>query len=207
MNNNEAIEYHKMEEEKPPSPKIKFTRGDLIVPNSENDTFLCFFTPKEIDIQCFCGFDLNSGMKIVACFIFYLITFHFFQIISDNSYRAYFIGTTLCSCYIITLFNIFQTLEELSYEKSVFNYRFFLIVFFLEIITLILETTYLIIFEPLYFSTFTILGLFASYGSYIVTLLIEQYMVWITFCFMEHIKYNRLYLLQDINDNLFSMSQ
>ena len=77
----------------------------------------------------------------------------------------------------------------------------------MEIITLILETTYLIIFEPLYFSTFTILGLFASYGSYIVTLLIEQYMVWITFCFMEHIKYNRLYLLQDINDNnLFAIS-
>ena len=109
--------------------------------------------------------------------------------------------------WFITLFNIFQTLEELSYEKAVFNYRFFMIVFFLEIITLVLETLYLIFFEPLYFSSYNIFGLVLSYGCIIITLLIENYMVWITFCFMEHIKYNRLYLLHDINDNLFSMSQ
>ena len=203
--NESGGDYHKMPEEES-SPKIKFTRGDLIVPNKENEIFLCFFTPKEIDTQCFCGCDLNCGMKVVACFIFYLMAFHFFQILSDNTYRSYFIGTILCSCYIITLFNIFQTLEELSYEKAVFNYRFFMIVYFLEIITLVLETIYLIFFEPLYFSSYNKFGLILSYGCIILTLLIENYMIWITFCFMEHIKNNRLYLLQDNNDNLFAMS-
>ena len=196
----EGIDYQKMKDEDN-SPKIKFTRGELIVPNKDNDVFLCFFTPKEIDIQCFCGCDLNSGMKVVACFIFYIMAFHFFQIIIENNYRTYFIGTILCSCYIIILFNIFQTLEELSYEKAIFNYRFFMIVFFLEILIFIFETIYLFIFERLYFSTYTYLGLFISYSSIIVSLLIEQYMVWITFCFVEHVKNNRIYLLQDINDN------
>ena len=82
-----------------------------------------------------------------------------------------------------------------------------MIVYFSEILILIFETIYLIIFEPLYFSTYTFIGLIISYGSIILTIIIEQYMVWITFCFMEHIKDNRLYLLQDINDNnLFSIS-
>ena len=82
-----------------------------------------------------------------------------------------------------------------------------MITFFLEILILIFETIYLFIFDRLYFSTYTYLGLLISYGSIIITLLIEQYMVWITFCFIEHIKDNRLYLLQDINDNnLFAIS-
>ena len=206
MTSRELSEYNKMTDEEE-SPKIKFTRGDLIVPNKDNEVFLCFFTPKVIDVQCLWGFDLNSGMKFVACFIFYVMAFHFFRIISDNSYRTYFIGTTLCSCYIITLFNIFQSLEELSYEKSVFNYRFFMIVYFLEIFTLVFETIYLILFDRLYFSSYTLFGLIFSYGCIILTILIETYMVWITFCFMEHVKNNRLYLLQDINNNnLFSIS-
>ena len=206
MSGVESNDYHKMKDEDS-SRKIKFTRGELIVTNKDNETFLCFFTPNVIDIQCFCGCDLNSGMKVVACFIFYMMAFHFFQILTQNSYRTYFIGTILCSCYLITLFNIFQTLEELSYEKAVFNYRFFMIVYFSEILILIFETIYLIIFEPLYFSTYTFIGLIISYGSIILTIIIEQYMVWITFCFMEHVKDNRLYLLQDINDNnLFSIS-
>ena len=205
MYGNDLSEYHKMNEEGNAS-KVEFTRGEIIVPNKENEEFLYFYTPKEIDIQCLCGCDLNSGMKVVACFIFYLMAFHFFQIILDNSYRTYFIGTVLCSCYIIILFNIFQALEELSYEKAVFNYRFFVIVFFGEIIILIVETLYLIIFEPLYFSTYSYFGLFFSYGSIIITLLIELYMLWITFCFTNHIKNNRLYLLQDFNNNLFSIS-
>ena len=206
MTSNESCDYHKMKD-KNSSDRIKFTRGDIIVPNKDNEIFLCFFTPTEIDTQCFCGCDLNYGMKIVACYIFYMMAFHFFQILSESNYRTYFLGTILCSCYIITLFNVFQTLEELSYEKAIFNYRFFMIVFFLEILILIFETIYLIIFESLYFSTYSYLGLIISYGSIIVSLLIEQYMVWITFCFMEHIKDNRLYLLQDINDNnLFAIT-
>ena len=189
MSGNDLCDYQKMNEEGS-SDKVKFTRGDIIVPNKESDAFLCFYTPKEIDVQCLCGCDLNSGMKVVACFIFYIMVFHFFQIISENNYRTYFIGTILCSCYIITLFNVFQALEELSYEKAVFNYRFFMIVYFAEIIILIIETLYLIICEPLYFSTYTYFGLFFSYGSIIITLLIETYMLWISFCFMEHIKNN-----------------
>ena len=66
---------------------------------------------------------------------------------------------------------------------------------------LIFEILYLIIFEHLYFSAYSYFGLIISYGSIIVSLLIEQYMVWITFYFMEHIKDNRLYLLNNINDN------
>ena len=81
-----------------------------------------------------------------------------------------------------------------------------MIVYFAEIIILIIETLYLIIWEPLYFSTYTYFGLFFSFGSIIITLLIETYMLWITFCFMEHIKNNRLYLLQDIKNNLFAIS-
>ena len=79
----------------------------------------------EGDIQCFCGFDLNTGMKVVCCFVLYIIAFHFLEIILRSSYITYFIGTFLCSGYLIILFNIFQTLEELSYDKSAFNYRFF----------------------------------------------------------------------------------
>ena len=66
-----------------------------------------------------------------------------------------------------------------------------MIVFFEEILILIFENIYLIIFERLYFSTYSYLVLIIYYGSIIVSLLIEQYMVWITFCFMEHIKDNR----------------
>ena len=207
MSGNESCDYQIMKEEDSYSPKLNITKGDIFVPNKENEAFLCFFIPKEIDIQCFCGCDLNSGMKVVAGFIFYIMAFHFFQIIFENNYRTYFICTILCSCYLITIFNIFQTLEELSYEKAVFNYRFFMIVYFSEIIILILETLYLIIYEPLYFTNYTYFGLFFSYGSIIVTLLIEQYMLWITFCFMQHIKNDRLYLLQDINhNNLFAIT-
>ena len=198
-------EYHKMKDEDPAN-RFKFYSGDLIIPNKDNDKFLLFFTPKEIDIQCFCGFDLNTGMKVVCCFVLYIIAFHFLEIIFKSSYLTYFIGTFLCAGYLITLFNIFQTLEELSYDKSAFNYRFFLILYFTEILILVSRTIYIKLYDPLYYNSYTYLGLFVSYSSLIVTLLVEEYMVWITFCFMEHVKNNRLYLLQNINDNnLFSI--
>ena len=120
---------------------------------------------------------------------------------------TYLIGTFKCACYIITFFNIIQMLEELSYDKAAFNYRFFMFIFYMEIILSIVETVYLIIYDPLYFASYTYLGLVLSYVSIVVTLLIEIYMIWIIFCYMEHIKNNRLYLLQDIKDNnLFAIS-
>ena len=193
------FDYHKMKDEES-SKKLKITRGDIIISNKDNDYFLLFFSPKNIDIQCFCGCDLNRGMKVVCGFIFYLLAFHFFHIILENNYRTYFVSTFLCACYLISLFNMFQTMEELSYEKAIFNYRFFALTFFFEIISVIAQTIYLILYEPLYFSTSSYLGIILSYSGIVITLLIEGYMIWITFCFMEHIKNNRLYLLKDYNN-------
>ena len=205
MSEKEVSDYQKMKDDS--SNKFKFYSGELIIPNKDNDSFLFFFTPKEIDTQCFCGCDLNGGMKVVCCFIFYLIAFHFLEIIIENNYRTYFIGTFMCAGYLITIFNIFQALEERSYEKSVFNYRFFLFIYIMEIINLVFKTLFIMIYDSLYFSSYSYIGLFISYSSLIATLLIEEYMLWITFCFMEHVKNNRLYLLQNINDNtLFAIS-
>ena len=200
-------DYQRMKDEDDSPIKFKFTQGDLIVQNKEKDTFLGIFTPDEIDTECFCGCDLNKGIYVVCCFIFYIISFHIFKILYSNNMLTYIIGTFKCACYIITFFNIIQMLEELSYDKAVFNYRFFMFIFYMEIILIIFETVYLIIYNPLYFSSYTFLGLIFSYGSIVVTLLIEIYMIWIIFCYMEHIKNNRLYLLQDIKDNnLFAIS-
>ena len=205
MSEKELSDYQKMKDDS--SNKFKFYSGELIIPNKDNDSFLFFFIPKEIDTQCFCGCDLNGGMKIVCFFICYLIAFHFLEIIIENNYKTYFIGTFMCAGYLITIFNIFQTLEELSYEKSVFNYRFFLFIYIMEIINLVFKTLYIMIYDLLYFSSYSYLGILISFGSLIATLLIEEYMLWITFCFMEHIKNNRLYLLHNINDNtLFAIS-
>ena len=199
-------EYHKIKEDDSTN-KFKIYSGDLIIPNKGEDKFLLCFTPKEIDFQCFCGFDLNFGMKLVCCFLFYMVAFHFLEIIVANNYRTYFIGSFMCAGYLITIFNIFQVLEEISYDKSAFIYRFFMILFFLEIIRLTLETICLKIYDPLYFKSYSYLGIFLSYSILIITLLFEDYMVWITFCFMEHIKNNNIYLLHTIDDNnLFSIS-
>ena len=201
MTENESNnDYHKMPQDDSAN-KFKFYSGDLIIQNKDNDEFLLFFTPKEIDTQCFCGFYLNSGMKIVACFILYIMAFHLLEIIMRNNYCIYFIGTFMCAGYLITLFSIFQALEDLSYDKAVFNYRFFMMLYFAEIIMLVLKTIYVKIYDPIYFSSYTYFGLFGTYFFLIATLLIEEYMVWVTFCFMEHVKNHRLYLLQNINDN------
>ena len=207
MTENEiSSDYRKMPQDDS-SNKLKFYSGDLIIQNKDNDEFLLFFTPKEIDTQCFCGFDLNSGMNVVSCFILYLMAFHLLEIIMRNNYLIYFIGTFMCAGYLITLFNIFQALEDLSYDKSAFNYRFFMILYFAEIIMLVLKTIYIKIYDNIYFSSYTYLGLFGTYFFLIITLLLEEYMVWVTFCFMEHVKNNRLYLLQNINDtDLFAIS-
>ena len=207
MSQSPSGEYHKMKDDEDSPNKFKFSRGDLIIQNKENDNFLGLFTPKEIDIECFCGCDLNSGIKVVSCFLFYIISFHFFQILYTKSYRTYFIGVFMCACYIIILVNIFQLLDEISYEKAIFVYRFFMFTFYMEITFIILDTLYLIIYDPIYFYYYTYLGLFISYSSMILTLLIESYMIWIIFCFMEHVKNNRLYLLQELNENnLFAIS-
>ena len=62
MSEKELSDYQKMKDDS--SNKFKFYSGELIIPNKDNDSFLFFFTPKEIDTQCFCGCDLNNGMKI-----------------------------------------------------------------------------------------------------------------------------------------------
>ena len=46
MSGTELCDYQKMKEEDSSSPKLNFTRGDIIVPNKENEVFLCFFIPK-----------------------------------------------------------------------------------------------------------------------------------------------------------------
>ena len=51
------------------------------------------------------------------------------KILYSNNMLTYLIGTFKCACYIITFFNIIQMLEELSYDKAVFNYRFFMFIF------------------------------------------------------------------------------
>ena len=116
-----SSDYQRMKDEDDSPIKFKFSQGDLIVQNKENDTFLGIFTPDVIDTECFCGCDLNKGIYVVCCFIFYIISFHIFKILYSNNMLTYLIGTFKCACYIITFFNIIQMLEELSYDKAVFN--------------------------------------------------------------------------------------
>ena len=187
------------------SDKIKKnyeTKNTLNFTNQENAKFLGYIIPKEIDSQCFCGCNLTSGMYVVCVFLFCQFSLNFFRVLKETTYRGRIIAIILIIVYPISIFNIYKAANDLDDYSAIYAYKFFMLVFYIDISFFIFESLYVLITDPAYFFSFTILGLFLVYGLELINLFFELYMLWIVFCFMVHVCSKRLYLLRDNSGGL-----
>ena len=169
-------------------------------PESEKAIFLGFYSPKEVESQCFGECGLDSGMNVILFYLSFEIILNFFRIFEKNNSYAFFFGMTMCIAYIITFFYIYKAKSESDQKRAKFAYKFFMIVFYLDLISCLVDSVIVVWTDPFYFFTFTILGLFLFYTLEIISLIIELYMVWISFCFMVHVDTEKIFLLKGEED-------
>ena len=165
-------------------------------PESEKAIFLGFYSPKEIESQCFSECSLNTGMNAVSFFLLYEVVLNLFRIFQNVNLCGFIIGITMSIAYLITLFFIYKAKSESDQKRAKFAYKLFMLVFYLDIVCCIADSVVGFYNDPYYFFSFTILGLFLFYTLEIVSLITELYMVWVSFCFMVHVDTEKIFLLQ-----------
>ena len=204
--NEENNEYHLLDESDN-NKNIYEKRSTLNFTNQDNAEFIGFIVPKEIDSQCFCGCNLTKGMYVTCVFLFFQFSLNFFRIFKETSYRGRIIAIILTIAYPISIFNIYKATIKLDDDSAIFAYKFFMIVFYIDVGFFIFESLYVLITDPKFFFSFTILGLFLVYGLEFINFFFELYMLWVVFCFMIHVCSSRLYLLQNNFGGLLKVDQ
>ena len=102
---------------------------------------------------------------------------------------------------------MYKAKNNVNEKYSNLAYNFFMIVFYMDLGFFIIETIFVLLTDPAFFFSYTILGLCFFYTLQIITLFFELYMLWICFCFMVHVNNERIYLLKNNSRHIFSIGQ
>lgn len=172
------------------------THGLLVLKNKDN-SFLFFYTPKEIESQCFCGCDLGSGMKLTIIFLTFQFILNFVKIFKLPTFSAATLFLILAGFYFASICFIMFACYQISYENSTIAYSVYMITCIIDLIFFIADSSIYIYRQPDIFYSYNLLWTISYFLFEIILFVIEYYTLWITFCFKTLIQQEKIYLLQE----------
>ncbi len=167
--------------------------------NSSNDSFLFIYTPKYLSVDSFCGCSLKSGIKIVSTFLLFISITNFYTVLKEEKLHEIIFSTILSIFYLTSSIYLFLSTVYLDYQYAKIGYILFIFIFLVDTIEFIIAEIFIIYGIFHIYSTYPVLMeiLFFIIGFF--TALIELYMLWISFCFMIHLKLKRLNIVYGDN--------
>lgn len=169
----------------------------VVYDNKKNFKFLHFYKPKTIDKDCFCGWDLKSGMKIIGMFLLFEFITNILTVFKENNAREITFSLVLSVIYLIDAYYIMKSSITLEYDSAIIGYHLFSIVFFLDVTFLVMDVVIFFLFDKITFAFVTTLEFLGFSIFEILLMSFEFYMVWISFCFTVHIKLGHNFILQE----------
>ena len=165
---------------------------DLSRGNSSNDSFLFIYTPKNLSVDSFCGCSLKSGIKIISTFLLFISITNFYTVLKEEKLHEIIFSTILTIFYLTSSIYLFLSTVYLDYQYARIGYIFFIFIFLVDTIDFLIAETFIIYGIFHIYSTYPFLMEFLFFFTGLFTMFLELYMLWISFCFMVHLKLKRL---------------
>ena len=169
----------------------------VLYENKKDFKFLHFYRPKIIDKNCFCDWDLKSGMKIIGIFLLFEFITNILTVLKETNDREITFSLVLSTLYLVDAYYIMDSSISLDNDSATIGYHLFSIVFFLDVSFLVLDVVIFLLFEKITFAFGTIMKFIAFSIFEVVLMSFEFYMLWISFCFTVHIKLGHNFILQE----------
>ena len=179
---------------------IVVNESDTVVyENKKHFKFLYFYEPNTIDKECFCGCDLKSCMKLIAVFLIFEFIANFLTVLKENSRREIIFSLVLSVLYLLDAIYIIKSTITYDYESVIISYHLFLIVFYLDVFFFALDIIILLIYKNIFYSSPMLFGFIGFFIFEICLMSLECYMLWVSFCYMVHVKLGHNFILEDGN--------
>ena len=172
---------------------------DLSRGNSSNDSFLFIYTPKYLSVDSFCGCSLKSGIKIVSTFLLFISITNFYTVLKEEKLHEIIFSTILTIFYLTSSIYLFLSTVYLDYQYARIGYILFIFIFLVDTIEFIIAEIFIIYGIFHIYSTYPFLMEIIFFLIGCLTVIIELYMLWISFCFMVHLKLKRLNIVYGDN--------
>ena len=168
------------------------TEKDDPTSNPTDDKFLLFFHPKKLDLDSFCGCAIRSGIKISSGILLFIAISNFYTVIKEENYYEIISSIILSILYLLSSFYLFFSSMNLEYSYAKIGCIVTCIIFYIDLLDFLWVGTMVVlgVYSP--FETdlyFVMLSVFVLFG--IIALLVELYIVWISYCFMVHLRCKR----------------
>ena len=167
--------------------------------NSSNDSFLFIYTPKYLNVDSFCGCSLKSGIKIISIFLLFISISNFYTVLKEEKLHEMIFSTILSIFYLTSSIYLFLSTVYLDYQYAKIGYILFIFIFLVDTIEFIIAEFFIIYGIFHIYSTYPLLMEIIFFIIGFFTILIELYMLWISFCFMVHLKLKRLNIVYGDN--------
>ena len=169
--------------------------------NPTDETMLFLFHPDKLDLDSYCGCTIRTGIKISSAILLFIGISNFYTVIKEESYYEIISSLILSVLYCLSSFYLLFSGIKLEYKYAkigciVTGIIFYIDLFdFLYVSMMVVVDMYTPFDRQLYW---VMLSVFVLFG--ILAILIELYIVWVSYCFMVHLKLKRTNVV--FGDNL-----
>ena len=165
-----------------------------------NEKFLFFFTPKKVDLESFCGCSLRSGIKLISIYLLFVSISFFCTMLKEESWIEIIITLLITLSYLITAFYLFLSTIYLEYSYCKIGNVIYTLIFYFDIINCFIVSIRIPLNQIYLIYNSIIITEISFLLMEIISILIELYMLWVGFCYLVHIKMERLNIVY--GDNL-----
>ena len=178
---------------------LQIQETELSRGNTSKDTFLFIYTPKYLSIDSFCGCSLRAGIKIVSGFLLFIAISSFYAVLKEDKLTEIIFSTLLTFFYLSASIYLFLSTIYLDYKYSRIGYIIYTIIFLIDTGDFLFVEVFILsgVFEIN--SSYAILKEIIFFIIGFILIFIELYMLWISFCFMVHLKLKRLNIVYGDN--------
>jgi hypothetical protein len=156
---------------------------------SNDNNFLFFFKPSQIDNQCIFNIPLKTAVQIISIILILASLDEFFDALSEQSY-FFLIWNLLLSIFFLTvaIFSFLSTINQ-NYSYANISYIIYAITWYVKAVEFIYETIkHFIEFINPSGTKFFHLSYLVDIISDALYLLILLYFVWVVFCYSINLK-------------------
>lgn len=156
---------------------------------SNENNFLFFFKPSQIDNQCIFNIPLKTGVQIISIILILASLDEFFDALSEQSYFL-LVWNLLLSIFFLTvaIFSFLSTINQ-NYSYANISYIIYAITWYVKAVEFIYETIkHFIEFINPGGTKFFHLSYLVDIISDALYLLILLYFVWVVFCYSINLK-------------------
>ena len=183
------------------SPTLRDSTLDDLSSNPTKEKFLFCFIPSTLDIDSFCGCAIRSGIKISSAILAFISISNFYTVIKEDTLIEELTSIILSILYLTAAYFLFTSSVNLEWSYAKIGYYITVSIFIIDTIDFII-VGFLILFGYYYpfdneFYSMMVL-FFLIFGF--LAIIVELYIIWLSFCFTVHLKLKRMSVV--CGDNL-----